>query len=83
LLDQFPKQIPLGNESGQAVTVDHVMAYCHQLFLDVFTCTSEIVLTIFVLPHEGHLLFSLIRLSYSESDQIFSKALSHFSQRNS
>ena len=66
--------------SGAEVAAVAVIASSHQLFFDVFTCTTEIVLTTLVLPHEGHLFFSLIRLSYSESDQICSKFLSHFSQ---
>ena len=55
----------------------------HQLFFEVFTCTAEIALTTLVLPHEGHFFFSFMRLSYSESDQVCSNILSHFSQRNS
>jgi hypothetical protein len=66
--------------SSAEVAAVAVVAFSHQLFFDVFTCTTEIVLTTFVLPQEGHLFFSLIRLSYSESDQICSKVLSHFSQ---
>src|SRR3990170_2111455 len=54
-----------------------------QLFFEVFTCTSESDRTTRVLPHRGHLRFSLIRLSYSSSDQISSKTFLHFSQRNS
>jgi hypothetical protein len=66
--------------SGAEVAAVAVAVFSLQLFFDVFTCTTEIALTTLVLPHEGHVFFSLIRLSYSESDQIFSKVLSHFSQ---
>jgi hypothetical protein len=43
----------------------------------------EISLITLVLPHFGHLCFCLLRSSYSDSDQISSNALLHFSQRNS
>jgi hypothetical protein len=47
------------------------------------TWTSDNVLATLVLPHLGHFCFCLVRLSYSARGQTCSKALLHFSQRNS
>ena len=52
------EQIRSATTSGQAVlSIGHVSS--HQLFFDVSTWTFEIVLITLVLPHQGHLVFSL------------------------